>query len=95
MLYRTKVRTVEAFRWLGQPCDEWPEWATSELVSESSKLGLYAHLKEGPKRVHLGDWVILQGDQKLYACTDSEFNEQYELAPFADQPSDSPPNLGD
>lgn len=92
--YRTKVRTIEAFRWTGQPRTEWPAWATPQLLSESSHLGLYAHTLQGPVRVNRGGWCIL-GDKEIYPCTDEEFHKRYEPVPFADQPSDSPPNLGD
>jgi len=77
MTYRTKVRIIEAFQWTGQPRSEWPEWATNNLLSESSHLGLYAHTKHGPVRVMRGQWLIL-GDDEIYPCTDKEFHDQYE-----------------
>lgn len=79
MPYKTKVRVIEAFHWTGQPRSEWPEWATPELLSESSHLGLYAYTKNGPVRVNRGDWCIL-GDKEIYPCTDEEFHKQYEEA---------------
>lgn len=87
--YRTKVRTVEAFRWQGQPRIQWPAWATMELLAESGS-ALYAYTSSGPVRVNHGYWCIL-GDKEIYPCTDADFRARYEPAPFADQPSDSPP----
>jgi hypothetical protein len=74
--YRTKVRITEAFRWVGQPRVEWPEWATPALLSESGS-ALYAYTKNGPVRATKGDWLI-RGDQEIYPCTDEEFRQRYE-----------------
>lgn len=74
--YRTKVRIVEAFRWVGQSRLEWPEWATPQLLNESGR-ALYAYTKNGPVRVESGDWCIL-GDCEIYPCTDEEFRKRYE-----------------
>jgi hypothetical protein len=76
MTYKTKVRTIEAFRWTGQPRSEWPQWAVVELLAESGS-ALYAYSKNGPIRVERGDWCIL-GDKEIYPCTDEEFNKRYE-----------------
>ena len=76
MSYRTKVRTVEAFQWTGQPRDEWPVWATPGLLMESGS-ALYAYNLNGPVRVNRGDWCIL-GENEIYPCTDAEFNKRYE-----------------
>lgn len=86
-MYQTKARFAQAFRWTGQPRTEWPEWATPELLSESSHLGLYAYSKNGPVRVERGDWLIL-GDKEIYPCTNDEFHKRYEPVSFADQPAD-------
>lgn len=98
MTYRTKVRYAEAFRWTGQPCSEWPVWATPELLMEpgngryaytkmESGSGLYAYTKNGPVHVQRGDWLIL-GDKEIYPCTDEEFRKRYEEAT-----PDSEPNI--
>lgn len=79
MAYRTRVRTVEAFRWTGQPRCEWPEWATLELLQESGT-ALYAYTTNGPVRVHRGDWCIM-GAKEIYPCTDAEFRQRYEEIP--------------
>lgn len=76
MAYRTKVRTIEAFRWTGQPRSAWPEWAAPELLTESGT-ALYAYTKNGPIRVHRGDWCIL-GDREIHPCVDEEFHKRYE-----------------
>jgi hypothetical protein len=76
MTYRTRVRMIEAFRWNGQPRDEWPPWATVELLEESG-IALYAQTLNGPVRVNRGDWCI-QGEKEIYPCTDEEFHKQYE-----------------
>ncbi len=86
MTYRTKVRTVEAFRWTGQPRIEWPQWATPELLAESGS-ALYAYTLNAPVRVHRGDWCI-QGAKEIYPCTHEEFLKRYEPVSFADQPAD-------
>jgi len=74
--YRTKVRIVEAFRWIGQPRESWPAWATPELLSESGS-ALYAYSLNGPVRVNRGDWCIL-GAKEIYPCTNEEFLKRYE-----------------
>lgn len=79
MPYRTKVRFAEAFRWTGQPCTEWPAWATPELLAQSGS-ALYAYSKNGPVRVERGDWLIL-GDKEIYPCTNEEFHKRYEEVP--------------
>jgi hypothetical protein len=76
MTYRTKVRTVEAFQWAGQPRSDWPIWATPELLIESG-IALYANSKNGPVRALRTDWLIL-GDKEIYPCTDEEFKKRYE-----------------
>jgi len=76
--YRTKVRTIEAFRWEGQPRQQWPHWATPELLNESGS-ALYAYTTSGPVRVEKGSWVIL-GKNEAYPCIDKDFRERYELA---------------
>ena len=76
MAYRTRVRIIEAFRWMGQPRIEWPMWATMELLSESGS-ALYAYTKNGPIRVNKGDWCI-QGEKEIYPCVDEEFHKRYE-----------------
>ena len=75
--YRTRVRTLEAFRWIGQPRDKWPEWAKLELLSESGS-ALYAYTLNGPVRVNRGDWCIL-GEKEIYPCTNEDFHKRYEL----------------
>jgi hypothetical protein len=79
MPYRTKVRTIEAFQWTGQPRSEWPAWATEELLEESGS-ALYAHTLNGPVRVFRDNWCI-QGDREIYPCTDAEFRKRYEVVP--------------
>jgi hypothetical protein len=74
--YRTKVRIIEAFRWQGQPRSQWPVWATPGLLSENGS-ALTAYTKNGPVRVHRGDWCIL-GDNEIYPCVDEEFHKRYE-----------------
>jgi hypothetical protein len=76
MTYQTKVRQVEAFRWIGQPHNTWPTWATAELLSESGS-ALYAYTLNGPVRVNRGDWCVL-GDKEIYPCTNTEFLKRYE-----------------
>lgn len=73
--YRIKVRTIEAFRWVGQSREQWPAWATPELLSESGS-ALYAYTSSGPVRVKWGSWLIL-GDKEIYPCTDADFQERY------------------
>jgi hypothetical protein len=79
MPYRTKVRTIEAFRWQGQPRSEWPVWATPELLTESGS-GLYAYTTSGPVRVNRGSWCVL-GVNEIYPCTDEDFRQRYEEVP--------------
>lgn len=74
--YRAKVRTIEAFRWVGQSREQWPAWATQELLSESGS-ALYAYTKHGPVRVHRGEWLILRYPE-IYPCTHEEFLKLYE-----------------
>ena len=81
MLYRTKVRTVEAFRWTGQPRREWPDWAGNLGWLAESGSGLYAYTLNGPVRVNRGDWCIL-GEKEICPCTDAEFNRRYESIPL-------------
>lgn len=96
MLYRTKVRTVEAFRWQGQEESQWPVWAQDPRLLMRSGTGLYAYTKNGPVRVNRGDWVIL-GENETYPCVDEEFQKRYEpeLVPevsFSPQPTQPPIN---
>jgi hypothetical protein len=78
MTYRTKTRLVEAFRWQGQPREEWPHWATSEpFLLEQSGSALSAYTLNGPVRVNRGDWCIC-GEKEIYPCTDEEFHKRYE-----------------
>lgn len=76
MSYRTRIRTIEAFRWIGQPRQNWPAWATPELLSESGS-ALYAYTTNGPVRVNRGDWCI-RGEKEIYPCTNEEFHKHYE-----------------
>jgi hypothetical protein len=76
MTYRTKTRLIEAFRWIGQPRLNWPDWATPELLSESGS-ALYAYTTSGPVRVNRGDWCIM-GEKEIYPCTNEEFHRCYE-----------------
>lgn len=84
MTYRTKVRYAEAFRWTGQPRNEWPEWATPEFLEKSGS-ALYAYTTNGPVRVNRGDWCVL-GDKEIYPCTDEEFHKRYEEVPYEEVP---------
>ena len=80
MRYQTKIRLVEAFRWLGQGKSEWPEWATQQLLISESGSALYVYTLHGPARVNRGDWCILW-DKEIYPCTDEEFQKRYEEVP--------------
>jgi hypothetical protein len=92
--YQTKLCRIEAFRWIGQPRQTWPDWAALELLAESGS-ALYAYTTEGPVRVNRGDWCIL-GDKEIHPCTNEEFLKRYEPLSFADQPADgrTPQELG-
>jgi hypothetical protein len=79
MSYRTKVRVVEAFRWLGQSEAEWPKWATPELLAQSGS-ALYAYTGLGPIRVHKGNWCVL-ADREIYPLADEVFRNRYEEMP--------------
>jgi hypothetical protein len=81
--YRTKVRVIEAFRWVGQEESEWPLWANDPRYLVRSGTGLYAYTKNGPVRVNRGDWVIC-GDCETYPCSDADFRERYEEAPSSE-----------
>ena len=74
--YRSKVRIIEAFRWIGQQREHWPAWATPQLLEENGS-ALSAYTLNGPVRVNRGDWCI-QGEKEIYPCTHEEFHKRYE-----------------
>lgn len=75
--FKTKVRTVEAVQWNGQPILDLPPWAQDPRYLAPSGSALYAYTTSGPVRVERGSWLI-QGDKEIYPCLDKDFKERYE-----------------
>ena len=84
MRYRTKSRTIEAFRWEGQHSPDWPAWAQDPALLEYSGSCLYASTKNGPVRASRGDWLIL-GDHEIYPCKPEVFEKNYEPEPIPER----------
>lgn len=75
--FRTKVRTVEAVQWNGQPILDLPPWAQDPRYVQPSGIALYAYTTSGPVRVEKGSWLIL-GEKEVYPCLDIDFQKRYE-----------------
>ena len=80
--YRPKTNvTIEAFRWVGQPPQEWPEWARSSLKIRYEISNLQIDGIHGAVRCNRGDWVIRKSSEDIYPCRNDVFSERWELVP--------------
>lgn len=85
-LFRKRPIEVQAFQWVGQDRNDWPEWAAEvdhledicAVLIGCAAVGLKVWTTEGAIRASHGDWIIQGVRGELYPCKPDVFAETYD-----------------
>jgi len=90
MTYRTKNKKVEAFQLTKENRHsnlDWPHWmhkawnygpnTKGSIYGNENVDDLFVVTENGTETVHVGEWIVLHGEDDMSVMTDENFNEEY------------------